>query len=459
VHPDQHKIGTRICVVGGGISGLTTAYLLRSRGHNVTLFEASSEVGGNIRSEKRDGFLLEHGPNSLLRFPRVVELIDALELRSAVLPTSPSAKKRFVLLGGKLQPLPTGVGSFVFGDFFSGKAMLRLLKEPLVSTRSGTGESVAAFFERRLGPEVVEKAVDPFISGIFAGDPEKLSIREAFPKLFEFEELHGSLLRGAVSSKREKVDKTFPRSFTFQNGLDTLTDRLKELIGTGAETGVTVDRIDITENGYRISTDRASAEEFDAVVISTKADAAASMVQDINESLAGRLRDVYYPPLTVVRLGYRTSAVKFMTEGFGFLVPKSEGRGILGSLWTSNVFPGRAPDGISLFTSFVGGARSPELFDLSDEETTELVHTELKEILEIVEPPSFTSLTRWKKAIPQYNIGYKETVEAIEKFVISNPGIFICSNFYRGISVGDCIKNAYRTADEVASLIQLKQKR
>lgn len=449
-------MGTRVCIIGGGISGLTTAYLLRSRGYDLTLYEASATVGGNIRSEKCDGFLLEHGPNSLLRSPRVVELIEDLDLRSEVLPTSASAKKRYVYLEGKLKPLPSSLGTFVFGNFFSAKAKARLLKEPFVSTRSQPGESVAGFFERRLGSEVVEKAVDPFIAGIFAGDPEKLGVREAFPKFFEFEDSHGSLLRGAISGKREKVDKTFPRSFTFQNGLDTLTDRLRQLIGAGVETGVTVERIDSSDNGYSVSTDRGNVEEFDAVVISTKADAAASIVQTIDKGLAERLRDIYYPPLTVVRTGYRTSAVEFPTAGFGFLVPKSEGRGILGSLWTSNVFPGRAPDGISLFTSFVGGARSPELFDLSDEETIELVHNELKEILDIGESPSLTSLTRWKKAIPQYNIGYNETVDAIENFVRSNPGIFVCSNFYRGISVGDCIKNSYRTADEVASFIQQK---
>src|SRR5690606_4434556 len=250
------------------------------------------------------------------RSPRVVELIDALDLRSAVLPSSPSAKKRYVLLGGKLQPLPTGLSSLVFGDFFSAKAKLRLLKEPLVSTRSQSDESVAGFFERRLGAEVVNKAVDPFIAGIFAGDPDRLSIREAFPKLFEFEDSHGSLLRGAASSKREKVDKTFPRSFTFQNGLDTLTDRLKDLIGSGVETGVTVERIASSENGYSVSTDRGNVEEFDAVVISTKADATASIVQEMDDSLAERLGEIYYPPLTVVRTGYRTSTVKFTTEGF-----------------------------------------------------------------------------------------------------------------------------------------------
>ena len=452
--PEMDK---RICVIGGGISGLTSAFLLVSRGYNVTLFEADPYVGGNIRTETKDGFLLEHGPNSLLRSPQLVELIDALGLRNEVLPASPSAKKRFVLQGGELKPLPTGLGSFALGNYFSGRAKLRLLKEPFVSSRSAPEESVASFFERRLGPEVVQKAVDPFISGIFAGDPSRLSVREAFPKLFDMERSHGSLLRGAISGKREKVDKSLPRSFTFQNGLSTLTGRLQQAIGDGVRLGTRVKGVARDASGYKVELADGTSETYDAVIVSTKADQAAVLIEKLDGDAADRLHEIYYPPITVVRSGYRKAAMRSSTEGFGFLVPKSEGRGILGSLWTSSVFPGRAPEDHSLFTTFVGGARSPELCELSDDETTKLVHRELCAILDIGEEPVFTSLTRWKKAIPQYNIGYSETVETIEKFTGSNAGVFICSNFYRGISVGDCVKNAYQTADEAAAYLDQKK--
>ncbi|CAN5736763.1 protoporphyrinogen oxidase [soil metagenome] len=350
----------RIAVIGGGISGLTTAFLLKQKGLDVTLFEASPEVGGNIRSEAKDGYLLEHGPNSLLRSPRIVDLIDALGLRGEVLPTSAAAKKRFVLIGGELKAMPGGFASFLFGGYFSIGTKLRLLREPFVSSRSAASESVAEFFERRLGSEIVRKAADPFISGIFAGDPEKLSIAHAFPLLYEYERDHGSLIRGALRNKNEKVNPDFPRSFTFKNGLRTLPETLQARLAESVQVNTAVEKIERADAGFGLSTGGAS-DIFAAVVISTRADAAAQILSEFDPHLAAKLRDVYYPPITVVRSGYAHSAVKRLTEGFGFLVPRTENRKILGSLWTSSVFPDRAPDGMCLFTSFFCGARSPQL--------------------------------------------------------------------------------------------------
>ncbi|HEV8591231.1 MAG TPA: protoporphyrinogen oxidase, partial [Pyrinomonadaceae bacterium] len=256
-------MGKRVCIIGGGISGLTTAFLLHQKGLDITLFESSHEVGGNIQSEKKDGFLIEHGPNSLLRSSRIVDLVDSLELGEDVLPATASAKKRFVLIDGKLRALPTGLLSFIFGDFFSLRAKFRLLKEPFVGSSARENESVAEFFERRLGREILEKAADPFISGIFAGDPEQLSISEAFPSLVEYERQYGSLLLGAIRNKSEKADPNFPRSFTFQNGLRTLTGCIHERLSGRVRTGVPVTRIDRLENGFRLITDNGEPEAFD----------------------------------------------------------------------------------------------------------------------------------------------------------------------------------------------------
>ena len=450
-------MGKRVCIIGGGISGLTTAFLLIQKGLDVTLFESSPEVGGNIQSEKKNGFLVEHGPNSLLRSPRLVDLIESLGLRAEVLPAAASAKKRFVLIDGKLRALPTGLMSFIFGDFFSLPAKFRLLKEPFVRNSARENESVAEFFERRLGREILEKAADPFISGIFAGDPEQLSISEAFPSLVEYERQYGSLLLGAIHNKSEKADPNFPRSFTFQNGLRTLSGRIQERLSDSLRTGVSVTGIDRLENGFRLTTENRESVVFDSVIISTKADAAGELIEALDAELAERLGDIYYAPVTVVRSGYAQSAVRHTAEGFGFLVPRSANRKILGSLWTSSVFAGRAPTGMHLFTTFVGGARAPELCDLSDEETADLVHAEVASVMGISARPDFTSLTRWKKAIPQYNIGYKDTIDCLERFASANPGIFFCSNFYRGISVGDCVKNAYRAADDVETFLKTNQ--
>jgi protoporphyrinogen/coproporphyrinogen III oxidase len=446
-------MGRRVCIIGGGISGLTTAYLLKEKGRDVTLFEGAPQVGGNIRSEKKDGFLFEHGPNSLLRSQRLVDLIDRLSLRSEVLAAAPSAKKRYVLIDDNLHALPTGLISFVTGNFFSTRAKARLLKEPFIRTTSSGNESVAEFLERRLGKEVVEKAADPFISGIFAGDPQRLSMSMSFPALAGYEREYGSLLLGAIRSKREKADATFPRSFTFQNGLSTLTDRLQQLLGGNARTNCPIERIERQDGGFKVTTQAGEPASFDCVIISTKADAAGRALEEMDADLAKLLRSIRYAPVTVVRSAYPRSAVGHTAEGFGFLVPHSAGRRILGSLWTSSVFPDRAPDEMHLFTTFVGGARAAHLSGLPDAEITALVYSELAAILGISEPPVLSDLTRWEKAIPQYNIGYENIIDRLDQFTTANQGIFFCSNFYRGISVGDCVKNAYRTADDVETFL------
>ncbi len=446
-------MGKRVCIIGGGISGLTAAYLLKNKGLDVTLFEASPNVGGTIQSERKDGYLIEHGPNSLLRSPRLIDLIESLGIRSEVLPAAETAKKRFVLIDGELRSLPTGLMSFIFGDFFSVRAKLRLIKEPLIRTKSPDRESVAGFMERRLGREILEKAADPFISGIFAGDPARLSIGESFPRLFDLEREYGSLFWGAIRSKNEKADPAFPRTFTFQNGLRTLTGNLLERLGDSVRTNTPATRIENNGTEFRVSTRIEGSEVFDSVIISTKADAAANLINEIDADLGKRLRGIYYAPVTIVRSGYARSAVGHPADGFGFLVPHSAKRKVLGSIWSSSVFPDRAPRDMHLFTTFVGGARATDLFDLSDEETVDLVHRELSSIMNISERPDFTALTRWRNGIPQYNIGYKSVIDRIDRFSGVTPGIFVCSNFYRGISVGDCVKNAYRTAEDVAGFL------
>ena len=221
----------KIGIIGGGISGLTAAFLLKGKGFGVTLFEKSARVGGNIQTVKIENFLIEYAPNSLLKSPRLVDLIKDLNLESKVLAANPSNKKRYVLQNGKLKSLPMSVLKMATDDYFSLRARLRLLKEPFVRTKSPENESVAAFFERRLGREIVERAADPFIAGIYAGNPENLSVRAAFPRLYELEKSHGSLFVGSLRSKTEKADKDFPRTFSFENGVQTLTDRLAENLG------------------------------------------------------------------------------------------------------------------------------------------------------------------------------------------------------------------------------------
>ncbi len=460
----------KVCVIGGGISGLTAAFLLKNKGFDVALFEKSGAVGGNVETVRVDGFLIEYAPNSLIKSPRLVDLIKALKLEREVLTANPTNKKRYVLRNGKLRALPMSIAKMAADGYFSAGAKMRLLREPFVKSKSPDGESVAEFFERRLGREIVERAADPFIAGIYAGNPENLSVKAAFPRLYELEKEYGSLLLGSLRSKSEKADKDFPRSFSFVNGIQTLTDKLGESLGESVQTNTEILEIKKTADG-KISVLTKTVQEademsafrqeniFDAVVISTPAESAANLIEHLDADLSAKLKDVYYPPVALVYFGVKKENVGFNLDGFGFLIPSSEKRKILGTLCNSAVFENRAPDGYHLLTTFVGGARNPEIFEQTDAELFETVYAELKSILNLRAKPDFMHVKRWRRAIPQYALGYETVEKSIENFSAQHNGIFFCSNFYRGISVGDSVKNAYRTADEIEELFSHEQTR
>ncbi len=439
----------KVCVIGGGISGLTAAFLLKNKGFEVALFEKSGRVGGNIQTVEIDGFKIEYAPNSLLKSPRLVDLIRALGLEDKVLAANAVNKKRYVLQNGKLESLPMSVAKMATDGYFSLKARLRLLKEPFVRTKSPENESVAAFFERRLGREIVEKAADPFIAGIYAGNPENLSVRAAFPRLYELEKDYGSLFIGSLREQAEKADKNFPRTFSFAKGVQTLTDKLAESLGESIKTNAEVTRIEKTADGKWSVKTNYDANIFDALIISTPAESAANLIGNFDVNLGEQLKNVYYPPVAMVFFGMKKESLEKNLDGFGFLVPSLEKRKILGTIWNSAVFENRAPDGYHLLTNFVGGARNAELYEKSDAELFAIVHDELQSILGLREKPEFTHIKRWRKAIPQYLLGYEKIENGIKEFERKNKGIHFCSNFYKGISVSDCVKNAYRTADEI----------
>ena len=438
----------KVAIIGGGISGLTTAYLLKKKNVDVTVFEASENVGGNVQTIEKHGYTIEQGPNSLLKSPRLVDLVRMLNLEDRVIAASPHAQKRYILWNGKLEAM--GPKSFVNG-YFGPKTIFALAREPFVRSKSPEHESVAQFVTRRLNSEFLDKAIDPFVSGVYAGDPNDLSMRSAFPKLYEMERDFGSLIMGTIRRNVEKPDPNFPKTFSFRGGLKTLIQKLADEIGEGVRTSTAVEKIDKVDDGRF----RVNSENFDAVVISTPAWVAADLVRDRDPELAETLANVNYPQVAVAVTAFKSENIGKKLDGFGFLIPSKEKRPILGTLFHSAVFPERSPDGRHLLMTFVGGVRDNGNLDkLSDDDVKSLVTTQLVELLNVKGEPDFFHLKRWKRAIPQYRVGYENVTATCAEFEKKNLGLYFCSNFYRGISMGDCVKNAFQTAADVQRFLE-----
>jgi oxygen-dependent protoporphyrinogen oxidase len=333
---------------------------------------------------------------------------------------------------------------------------LRLLKEPFVG-RAAREESIAQFVERRLGREFLDYAINPFVAGVYAGDPAALSVRAAFPKLYALEEKYGGLIRGMIGGARERkrrkeVAKDRAAMFSFRGGMETFPRAIARELGKDLHTKAEVESVVprgsewvIRWRSGGVSHERSAR----AVVLSIPAHAAARAVAPLLPALAGTLEGIVYPPVTEVFLGFRRGAFAQPLDGFGFLVPAVERRRILGTIWSSALFPERAPEGHDALTTFVGGARQPGLALLGDEEIIAAVTKELNSVLRGSAAPVFARVFRWEKAIPQYLLGYGKVVGEIEAAERSHPGLHFCSNYRGGIAVGDCVMSAHRTAERV----------
>jgi oxygen-dependent protoporphyrinogen oxidase len=328
-------------------------------------------------------------------------------------------------------------------------------------------ESIAEFVRRRLGNEFLNYAIDPFVAGVYAGDPTKLSVQSAFPKLYALEKNHGGLIRGAIASRRERkkrkeVAKDRARLFSFDDGMETLPSAIATRLGDTVRLNTEVEHIIPVRAGkhpvYTVSIrseGERSTMQADVLVLAAPARAAASMIRSIDPEMAKTLESISYPPLAEVFLGFRLEQVARALDGFGFLVPTSERRKILGSIWASSLFANRAPEGCVAFTSFVGGSRNPELVELDDAQLTSLVVDELKSLIGVQGSPVFSKINRWDHAIPQYNVGYHKILAAIDRFEQNFQGAYICCNYRGGIAVGDCVMSAEKMAERIAEHVSV----
>lgn len=449
----------KIIVIGAGISGLTSAFWLKKKGFDVKVFEKNPVVGGSIGTDVSHGYMIEHGPNSTLETtPLINKLLEDLDIIDEKIYASDEAKKRYILRNGKLYPLPMGPISFFSSGLFSASAKFRLIKEPFIKSLSHEKETIAEFTKRRLGQEFLDYAIDPFVAGVFAGEPESLNVKTAFPKLYELEQNHGGLIKGALKSARarrksKEKSKQSAKTISFKNGMQTLTDAICKKLDSGIITNTDVISAGITEDKkyyVEYSNKENIQKEFcDAVVFASPAHVTTNVIKSLDKNLANELKGIYYPPVNVIFTGFKKENVSFNIDGFGYLIPSKENRKILGTLWNSILFPGRAPEGSYAMTSFIGGSRKPELTEKSDDELLVTTLSELTSILGIKGEPDFVKIIRWKKAIPQYNDDYVYKTELIKKFHDVNPALRICSNYFKGISVSDCIKNADETVNSL----------
>jgi oxygen-dependent protoporphyrinogen oxidase len=456
----------KVAVIGGGISGLTTAFWLKARGIDVRLFEKNGFVGGSIKTQIEDGFLVEHGPNSTLETtPLFDKLLNELNILNEKIYASKESDKRYILRGGKIYPLPMSPGAFLSTKLFSKSAKLRLLKEPFIRSKGNAYETIAEFTIRRLGEEFLDYAINPFVAGVFAGDPEMINVKTAFPRLYELEQRYGSLIKGAVKSARQRKkskekSKQSAKTFSFNKGMQTLTDAIYMKILKSVSLNSQIKSIDLN-NEYSgrhfslkvLKDGELLNEDFDSVVISSPSYSASEIFEKLDAGLSAELREIYYPPVNVVYTGFNQSKINHKLDGFGYLIPEQEKRKILGSLWSSSLFPGRAPEGYCALTSFIGGARSPKLTEMDDKDLVRVTLDELNSVLGVKGEPDYVKIIRWAKAIPQYNNHYTDLYESIESFQNKFKGIFICNNFYKGIAVGDCVKNADSTVSEVIKFL------
>jgi oxygen-dependent protoporphyrinogen oxidase len=463
----------KVAVVGGGISGLVVAHRLRARGGDCVLLESSSRLGGAVGTRSRDGYLVEQGPNSFLdREPATRELAAALGLEGRIRAADPAAKRRYVYTRGRLRSVPASPPAFLGSDILPLSARLRVIGE-LFTGRAAVGvdESLADFGRRHLGRMATQVLLDAVQTGIYAGDVERLSVEATFPPLVKLEREHRSLILGAIrAQKAQKAQKALPAGSgvaggvasppklsgalsTFEGGLQTLIDTLRDALGDVAHVGATVEGLARVDGGWRLTVNehgRSAELTVDQVVLAVPSHVAERLLRPLDAPLATKLAEIEYAPIAVVHLGFDAGTTP-PPDGFGFLVPSGEKRRLLGAIHASTTFPFRVEGKRVLYTCMVGGARQPELVKQDEAALAALAREELKALAGVTAPPSFTEVIRWPRGIPQYNVGHLERVSALGTALQRWPGLHLTGNAYKGVGLNDCIRNGAQLADALAA--------
>lgn len=471
----NNTIPKKIGIIGAGLTGLTIASRLSQGKVPIRIFESQPEVGGVIQSFCEKGFIAEAGPHSMLvKDAQVAQFLNTLNVEACMVEANPAAKKRFLVKNNKLEPLPSSLMGFLRTPLLSAKGKLRLLKEPFIAKRKEQAEeeSFGEFISRRLGIEALHSIADPWVSGIHAGDPNQLSIRYAFEKLWKMEQESGSLIRGgfkalkAIQKKRkEEAQKKSSLLFkskmiSFRQGMQTLPLALRETLPKGSLlTGTKVTAIHKNRQGWEIhytQQEHAQKEIVEHLVLAVPAHQLARLpFVELEPLPLKNLAAITYPSVSILTLGFLRSQVNHPLDGFGVLVPHQERHNILGVIFASTLFPDRAPENYVTLSVFVGGARHPNLGTQSTEDLWTIIRNDLKTLLGVSGDPAFTKHVCWPKAIPQYNLGYGPFLETIAHCKTLYPTLSLAGSYHSGTSVEQCLLSGLKETDMLLKIFSL----
>jgi protoporphyrinogen/coproporphyrinogen III oxidase len=464
----------RIAIIGGGISGLSAAFALeRARLSGAPLeyvvFESSMRLGGVLVTEQVDGCLIEAGPDSFLtEKPWATDLCREIGLADQLIGSNDADRKTYIMVKGRLVVMPDGLMFMVptrilptvFSPLFSARTKLRMAGEWFHPPHKANGdETVAALVERHYGVEMVDRLADPLLSGVYGGEAGQLSVRAVLPRFVEMETQHGSLGRAMLASRRKlaQITKgaTRPLFTSLKNGMQQMVDALvSRLPGSSLLTGTAVKSLQAQDGGWTISAGYQS-DHFDALILAVPAPTAARILDSANVALAGELREIRYSSSLTVTLGYDQDVRAVLPPGFGFLVPRSEGKRMLACTCVHNKFPHRAPEDRALIRCFLGGSRDEQVLEASDDEILGIVRRELREIVALNAEPLFARVYRWKGSMAQYLVGHLERLDRIERLRTRMPGLFLAGNAYRGIGVPDCVRSGADAANGAVAYLRL----
>lgn len=459
----------RVAVVGGGIAGLATAFFLRDYSRKagiepeIVIYEADESAGGATRTSVDEGYTCEWGPNGFLdNEPATLELVERAGLKGELVRADEASANRYIYHSGLMRQVPTKPPAFLKSDILPLGAKLRMAFEPLVpAKRNGPEESVHSFGKRRLGETFANLMLDPMVSGIFAGNTHNLSLEAVFPKMVAMERDYGGLFKAMIAKQREaKKNGTTaggpsgPNAalHTFRNGMGSLTSTLAGMFEGSLHTGRTVQQVEKRPDGSFLVRGDGWQQDADVVILAVPSWAAAEIIFDLDKTVAGAIGDIWHAPVDVVCHGYHKRDLGHPLNGFGVLIPRSEGIRALGSLWSDAIFPGQAPEDHRLLRTILGGAHDATISELEEEDLHATADTAHRRVMDVRGEPAFQRAFRHARGIAQYTLGHKDRVAKSEALEQNLPGLYFTGASYRGVSVNGCAKDAKRIAQTILKI-------